>query len=126
MYQTLKPIIMGRNYHELECYKRSVELARQILDFVKEIPMTRIADQLSSSALSISSNIAEGSQQSSPQNYLRYLHYSLGSVSELESQLEVLLKLEEDDRLKQFKNECKLISVMIRNLMKSVKSWIRK
>ena len=46
-----------------------------------------LGDQMRRSAESISSNISEGSGKGTNKNYISYLHNSIGSNKELESQL---------------------------------------
>jgi four helix bundle protein len=46
-----------------------------------------ISSQITRSAVSISSNIAEGSSRSSEKEYYRYMELSLGSSFEIETQL---------------------------------------
>lgn len=48
-----------------------------------------ITDQLRRAAVSIPSNIAEGSSRSSELDFTRYLDYSIGSCFEVETQLEI-------------------------------------
>lgn len=49
--------------------------------------------QVGRAALSIPSNIAEGSSRRSEKEYVRFLEIALGSSFELETQLEIMLEL---------------------------------
>ncbi len=51
-----------RNYERLDCYLRAAHLASDVIRYSERIRNYRLASQLTSCALSISSNIAEGSQ----------------------------------------------------------------
>lgn len=117
---------MSRNYEKLDCYRRAAELASDILKFVDQMRPFRVGEQIASSALSISSNIAEGSQHESKKMYLRYLSHSLASSAELESQLYVLSLHIADDRIPKYRTECRTLNKMIRGLMKAVNSWEEK
>ncbi len=48
-----------------------------------------LCDQLRRAAVSIPSNIAEGASRESEIEFARYLEYSIGSVFEIETQLEI-------------------------------------
>ena len=52
-----------------------------------------LAQQMRRAAVSIPSNIAEGAARKSPKEFIQFLHISLGSLSELETQLEISKRL---------------------------------
>lgn len=60
-----------------------------------------LVSQIRRAAVSVSSNIAEGAARSTDNDFLRFLYYSLGSLTELETQiiLSKRLKFIEDNRL---------------------------
>ena len=53
-----------------------------------------LANQLERAAVSISSNISEGSSRSSDTDFAHFLEISLGSAFEVETQLTIALKLQ--------------------------------
>ena len=55
--------------------------------------MYGLTAQIKKSAISIPSNIAEGAARGTRNEYLRFLYISLGSLSELETQLEIAKRL---------------------------------
>lgn len=71
-------------------WKESLTLAKDIMQLVKGFPAHEryaLASQLSRSACSIPSNIAEGSARKSDKSFVNFLEIALGSAFELETQL---------------------------------------
>ena len=81
-----------RNFKELKIWQKGFEIAVDTYKLVGSFPNTEkysLAQQATKSAVSISSNTAEGSSRSSEKDYNRFLEISLGSSFELETQLPV-------------------------------------
>ena len=57
---------MRHNYENLVVYQRSVEIAVKIMSVIDDVRPFRLAEQIAASAISIPSNIAEGSERTSP------------------------------------------------------------
>lgn len=100
-------------------YKRSLAVAVEVMGFIDLIKPFRLAEQIADSAVSVPSNIAEGSERGTDKEYRRFIEYSSGSSSELATQLTVL-KLA--DRLPQIDlgkiiKETKEINSMMRKFM---------
>ena len=65
-------------------------LAKNICQYTKNFPQhSAIVNQIQRSAISIPSNIAEGSSRSSSVEFARYLEIAIGSAFELETQIEL-------------------------------------
>ena len=78
------------NYQDLEVWKESMQLAKKIYLETKSFPKEEIygiTSQIRRAAVSIPSNIAEGSARQSDKEMVQFLHISLGSLAELETQL---------------------------------------
>ena len=107
------------NYENLEIYKRSLAVAVEVMGFIDLVKPFRLAEQIADSAVSVPSNIAEGSERGTDKEFRRFIEYSSGSSSELATQLTVL-KLA--DRLPQIDlgkiiKETKEINSMMRKFM---------
>lgn len=79
-----------RNFKTLKIWQKGLEIAFKSYEFVSSFPREEkyaIASQITRSAVSISSNIAEGSSRKSNKDYSRSLEHSLGSSFELETQV---------------------------------------
>ena len=71
-------------------YKESILLVNDIYDLTKKFPKEEqfgLTNQIRRSAVSVPSNIAEGSARESAKETIRFLYIALGSLAELETQL---------------------------------------
>lgn len=110
------------NYEQLDVYNRSLAVAVQIIENIDQVRPYRLAEQISSSSVSIPSNIAEGAERGSNKEFHRFLEFSSGSASELVTQLTILKlsnRLPAVD-LDAIIKETKEINSMIRGLMNSL------
>lgn len=112
-------------FEDLRVWQRSADLACEIYLHFKQSKEFGLKDQITRSALSISSNIAEGYERVTPKDYTRFLSYSKGSCGELRSQIYIALKIGEVDTTKasEWIEETRELSRMISALMKSIDAW---
>lgn len=78
------------NFKELIIWQKSMELVTEVYNVSLTMPVTQkysLVDQIQRSAVSIPSNIAEGSGRGSNNEFVRFLNISNGSCCELETQL---------------------------------------
>lgn len=86
-----------KSYKELTVYQDSIKLVSEIYKVTGEFPNSEIyglTSQIRRSAVSIPSNIAEGAKRNHIKENIQFLHISLGSASELDTQLEISKVLE--------------------------------
>jgi four helix bundle protein len=79
-----------KSHRDLEVWKRSVDLVSTVYQVTKAFPKEEIyglTNQMRRSAVSIPSNISEGAARSHDKEFVQFLYVSLGSVSELETQI---------------------------------------
>lgn len=77
-------------YRHLKVWQRSFALANEIYTITSQFPKNQqfsLVQQMQRAAVSIPSNIAEGSNRQSSKEYRQFLCISLGSLGELETQL---------------------------------------
>jgi four helix bundle protein len=78
-------------FEKLKVWEKSVQLSKKVFTITEHFQgYYRIKEQLSSSTLSISSNIAEGKGRETIPEFRRFLIYARGSAYECLSQLHVL------------------------------------
>ena len=79
-----------RNFKQLLIWQKGFQIGIKSFRLISSFPKEEkygISSQITSAAVSIPSNIAEGSSRSSMKDYNRFLEISLGSSFELETQL---------------------------------------
>lgn len=77
-------------YENLKVWQLSIDLVTNVYLQVKLLPQEEtyaLSDQIRRSAVSVPSNIAEGSSRNSKKEYVQFLYIALGSICELETQL---------------------------------------
>ena len=87
-------------YKDLKIGTKSVELAKEVYLLTEKFPKHQqysLTQQMQRSAVSISSNIAEGAGRNSQKEFLQFLSIAQGSCYELESQLTIALELKSVD-----------------------------
>ena len=75
---------------DLEVWKKSMDLVSEIYKVTEAFPNKEIyglTNQIRRAAVSIPSNIAEGTSRSSNKDFKRFLEIALGSAFEIETQL---------------------------------------
>ncbi|MGJ8632934.1 MAG: four helix bundle protein [Luteolibacter sp.] len=77
----------SHNFENLEVWKRGCRLAVNVCVTSSKSREFALKDQITRSAISIPSNIAEGAERSSDADFSRFLSYSKGSCGELRTQL---------------------------------------
>lgn len=107
-----------RNFKQLLIWQKGFQIAVKSFQVVSSFPKEEkygISSQITRGAVSIPSNIAEGSSRSSMKDYNRFLEISLGSTFELETQLLIADavnfgdKEKRDELLKDIDEEQKMI-----------------
>lgn len=84
------------NFKKLDIWIKSMDLATEIYQQTNTFPNIErfgLISQMQRSAVSIPSNIAEGSAKSSNKDFSRFLEMSIGSLFELETQLLLATRL---------------------------------
>ena len=84
---------MGQSFEDLEIWKRGRQLAVDVYQSVGKVTDFALRDQMQRSAVSIPSNIAEGSERSS-NDFTRMLRIALASAAELRTQAYIAAKVE--------------------------------
>ena len=112
------------SFEELEVWKRACRVAVRVYEVLKDCRDYGLRDQMTRAAVSIASNIAEGSERNSPLDYIRFLHIAKGSAAELRTQLYIAQRIGLIDQAVQAEltQECQELAAMLQGLAKSLKS----
>jgi four helix bundle protein len=84
-------------FQKLEVWQKAVDLAVQIYALTRDFPADErfgLTSQVRRAAVSISSNIAEGSSRASDVDFSRFLEIAYGSLMEVVSQVLVAQRLD--------------------------------
>ena len=85
-----------KSHKDLDVWKRSMDMVVNIYRLTRQFPSDEqygLSSQIRRSAISIPSNIAEGSARSSDKEFKQFLYIALGSAAEVETQLILTEKL---------------------------------
>jgi len=81
-----------KTFRDLKIWVKGMEIVNKTYRIVHKFPRNEeyaLSSQMRRAAISIPSNIAEGFGRKSKKEFQRFLHISLGSLFELETQLEI-------------------------------------
>ncbi len=84
------------HHKDLEAWKKSIDLVKDIYSITKDFPSSEqfgLVSQMRRAAVSIPSNLAEGSARFSDKDSTRFIDISLGSLAELETQIIIAKEL---------------------------------
>lgn len=80
------------NFEKLDVWREAIDFADSIYVATRSFPESErfgLSSQLRRAAVSVSSNIAEGSSRSSRQDFSRFIEIAAGSVFEVVSQITI-------------------------------------
>lgn len=83
---------MDKPHKKLKAWQLGIEIAKDIYRITKDFPAEEkfgLVLQMRKCAVSIPSNVSEGAARSSKKEFVNFLYVSLGSLSELDTQLEL-------------------------------------
>lgn len=120
---------MVQSFRDLTAWQRAMALAVRVYSATEELPRSEtygLTSQMRRAAVSIPSNIAEG-KAISGRAYLRHLRIALGSEAELQTQIEIAvrLKLLERSEADKLLSETSEVGRMLSSLLKSLLSRSR-
>lgn len=85
---------MSKSFEDLEVWRRSRVLAVEVCRTFKDCRDFGFRDQISRSAVSVPSNIAEGAERNTKPEFVQFLGYAKGSLAELRTQIMIARDLE--------------------------------
>lgn len=112
------------DYKELNAWKNSINLVKKIYKISQEFPSEELyglTSQIRRSAISIPSNIAEGSARGDKE-FIHFLNIALGSLSEIETQLIIAYELSYMDNNKEIFNNITDVRKLLLGLRKHLKN----
>ncbi|MFA7090217.1 MAG: four helix bundle protein [Arcobacteraceae bacterium] len=111
-------------FENLEVWKKSIILVKEVYLLVKLFPKEEnyaLSDQVRRSAVSVPSNIAEGSGRNSSKEFVQFLYIALGSINELETQLIIAKEIGYLSNIVEIRTKILEIKKMLNSLITSIK-----
>jgi four helix bundle protein len=112
-----------KTHKDLDVWRKSIEMVTKVYKLTRNFPKEELyglTSQIRRAAVSVPSNIAEGSGRNSIKELLQFLYYATGSLSELETQLIIAHNLDYLD------NEQKQdIDIMVGDIFKMLSRLIQ-
>jgi len=112
------------DHKQLDAWKEGVKLVKEIYLLTRSFPKEELyglTNQLRRAAVSIPSNIAEGSARQSDKEMIQFLYVALGSLSEVETQIIIAIELEYISNNEEISGNITKIRKLIVGLIKYLK-----
>jgi len=109
------------NHKELDVWVKSMDLVEYIYKISSKFPDSEkfgLVSQIRRASVSIPSNIAEGAGRKGNKEFVQFLHIALGSLSELDTQYLIAVRLnyiEKSKKLELLINDVKRLLLGFRN-----------
>lgn len=111
-------------HKDLDVYKLSLDFVIDIYKLSDSFPSSEgfgLTSQIRRAAVSLPSNIAEGSGRNSTKEFIRFINMSSGSLAEVETQLEIAERLGYVNDSADLKQKLTTIQKMLYRLKESLK-----
>jgi len=114
-----------KGYRDLIVWQKSMDLVTEVYSATKLLPRDEqygLVNQLRRAVVSIPSNIAEGNSRNTTKEYVQFLNIALGSKAEVETQLEICLRLEYlgSEQIKNALALCEEVGKMLNSMIKKL------
>lgn len=114
------------SHKDLDVWQQAIELSKTVYSLTGSFPKEELfglSSQMRRAAVSIASNIAEGAARHGDREFLKFLHVSAGSASELDTQLEIAkgIKVGDNAQINAVQDSLEAVSKMLQGLIRSVK-----
>lgn len=87
---------MSKPHKKLIAWRKSMDLVEKVYELTNNFPREEVyglSSQLRRAAVSVPSNIAEGAADRSTVQFRNYLSVAIGSLNEIDTQLEIALRI---------------------------------
>lgn len=119
-----------RPHKKMDVWKNSMELAAEIYKVTKNFPKEELyglTSQLRRAAVSVPSNLAEGAARTGPREFLQFINIAQGSLSEIDTQIELsnMLNFIDNKTFNDIQKRLIRISKQLYGLKRSIKNKIK-
>lgn len=117
------------HFRKILVWQKSISLVTKIYKATSIFPkeeMFGLTSQIRRSSVSIPSNIAEGAGRESTKDFLRFLYISMGSIFEMQTQLEIAKNITyiQEEEFNNLYEDSREIERMLVSFIKKLKSTI--
>jgi four helix bundle protein len=115
-----------KSHKGLDVWRLAVELTADVYKVTKTFPKDEqygMVGQMRRAAVSIASNISEGAARQSGKEFTQFLHFAFGSASELDTQLEIAMRVDlgKPAALEKLQASTTRIGQMLRGLVRTLR-----
>lgn len=110
-----------KSHKDLKVWQEAMNLVVVIYEISEKFPSKEtygLTSQLRRASISVPSNIAEGAGRKGKKEFARFLYIALGSLSEVETQLEIAFRLNYLESIEDINKSIYFIRKMLANLIK--------
>jgi four helix bundle protein len=116
-------------HKKLDAWKDSMILVENVYLITSGFPKSELfglSSQIRRSAVSVPANISEGAARNKPKEFIRFIRFSFGSLSELETHIEISYRLKfiDEKTFLNLQNNMKKISAQLAGLIRSIEKKI--
>ena len=116
-----------KTYRDLIVWSKSIDFVTMVYELTRKYPKDELYGltlQIRRCAISIPSNIAEGYGQRSTQDYIRFLQIAMGSLYEIQTQIQISLNLKFISQIdyNSIYEKSRQIEILLRSLIGKIKS----
>lgn len=112
-----------KSHSDLKVWQESMSLVEDVYKITQSFPKEELfglTSQIRRCAVSIPSNIAEGAGRKGEKEWVRFLYIALGSMSELDTQYQIAVRLKYTNSETEIENKIKFIRIMLTKLINSL------
>lgn len=116
-----------QTYRDLKVWQKSMDMVVEVYELAKRLPSEELfglTSQIRRAAVSVSANIAEGHGRLHRKEFLRQLSIARGSLVEVETHLQIAMRLGylEREQSKQLWLQCQEVGRLLSNLIRSLQN----
>ncbi|MFC1886864.1 four helix bundle protein [Thermodesulfobacteriota bacterium] len=113
------------DHKDLDVWNKGIDLVTGIYEATKLFPTSEtygLSNQMRRAAVSVPSNMSEGAARNSDKEFIQFLYISLGSLSEIETQVIIAAKLNYIKSEEALLQEIQTLRKMLTGLIKYLKA----
>ena len=114
-----------KSHKDLDVWQKAMAFVVNIYQLTSEFPQAEkygLASQIQRAAVSVPSNIAEGAARKGSKEFVQFLYVALGSLAEVETQVEIAHKLGYAKNMDDLDNDLTNIRRMLLGLINYLKN----